>query len=102
MSKQGDNLKLWKKSIPRLIEEAKERGIYSCEPMFDSSYPGKCTTFLFNGFAHDRDRDEYINDPEALVSIEHVLVACSRCHSILDGNKDLREATFQKLRPNRT
>lgn len=94
MSKQGENNKLWKKSIPRLTQGAQERGIYGCEIRL----PG-CTGRLYCGFAHEHKRIWYINRPDLLVCWCQILVACSNCHAKIEPNRVLTKEIFEKLRP---
>lgn len=50
------------------------------------------------GYAHDKDRDEFNQDPEELFTVKHTLSACNHCHAIIDRDKKLRFLLFKQLR----
>ena len=95
MSKAGDNLKFWLRNKHKVFQQLEERGIFGCEIRLDN----KCTGGLFTTPAHRHKRHWYINTPELLIDLDHVIVACENCHTKIEPNRVLTEEVFQRLRP---
>ena len=70
-----------------------DKGINYCELRL----PG-CWLSTTLAPAHRRRRVEYLKWPEGLYDYKEVILACTNCHSVMDG-KNLEEYYFKRLRP---
>lgn len=77
-----------------LKEKFEELGIRYCELRLKN-----CTPTNFLSFAHRHKRIYYKGDAERLSDMDEVILACINCHTKIEGNKELTETLFNKLRP---
>lgn len=70
-----------------------ENGITSCELRLEG-----CWGSNWLSFAHRKKRIEYYKCPEKLSDFNETILACVPCHMKIEGNKELTEYYFKKLR----
>jgi hypothetical protein len=95
LKKIGKRGKINLSANKKLKEIYAEKGINRCEIRLDGNCVGNWTL----GFAHKHRRIWYY-DHEGLDSYSETIMACSYCHNRIDTDKDLLEATFNRLRGN--
>ena len=70
-----------------------EKGIDKCELRLSG-----CWIFTTLGFAHKEKRWKYIKNPEGLSDFNETLLACTNCHQKIEGDRELTEYYFKRLR----
>jgi len=80
-----------KKKVAKRFEDA---GITSCEVMLEQvkDHSGETP-------AHKHKRRWYLNKGEAINSLEEIVLACPRCHEIMEKDPILTKEVFERLRP---
>ena len=76
-----------------LAERWEEKGVINCEIRL----PGCLRNWLLQN-VHRHKRWYYYDKPELLYADSEVIRGCQSCHSKLECDKELTEATFEKLR----
>lgn len=71
----------------------KEKGITTCEINLNG-----CMRTWGLGFAHLHKRIWYYHTPELLSDFNQTVLACTNCHQKIEGNRQLTEEVFKKLR----
>lgn len=90
LNKVGKRTGAWLDALPVLTETFKEHGIVSCEIML----PG-CDGAYHWGFAHVIQRGNF--DLKGLVDPHHVVLACNKCHRIIDDASKTPKPKAQKI-----
>lgn len=82
-----------KKANAKLKKMFYEKGITTCEIRFAG-----CMNDNFLSFAHRHKRLWYRGQLELLSDFNQVVLACASCHQEIEGNKELTERVFARLR----
>lgn len=75
--------------------EYQEKGIITCELKLAGCWKDNALSF-----AHKDKRWKYIRRPLELWTFKETILACVPCHQIIEGNRELTEKFFKRLRNN--
>lgn len=85
--------KEWARDKVRLKKIYLEKGITTCEIRLVD-----CMGGFGMSFAHKHKRIWYYDKPGLLGSFNETVLACAFCHDKIEGDKQLTEEVFNKLR----
>lgn len=85
----GKKTNEWIKASDELEEIYLQKGITTCELQLEGCWKNNALHF-----AHQYKR----NDPRCEHTFEGTILACNKCHSIIEYDRELTEKMFKKLR----
>lgn len=91
----GKQAKINREANKKLKEMYTSMGIDYCELNLKGCWRNNALSI-----AHKHKRIWYLKHPELLYALSETIVACVPCHQRIEGNRQLTEEVFTKLRPN--